>query len=564
MCRIFSANGKRQACLTSNMKSLAYSIRAAWEMSRHSRWRITISILAGLVRVVASLSFVWVCRLLVDIVTHHSNVPLNRAITLLAVTLVVLISSRVFSSWWESMTEVKTKNYLRRKYFEHVLNSTWNGTEAYHSADTVNRLEEDIRVVTDIMCLQFPNLVVTCCQLVAASVFTLTLAPQLLWIMVILMVIAIVGSRMYFTQLRKLTNAIRSKDSEAQQVFQDNLRSRILVLMLFGPSRVLGKLDNLQTDIENLTRKRLNFNAISRTFMGIGFMGGYAAAFLWGVLGISSGAVTYGMMTAMLQLVGQVQRPISEIGSTIPAFIRAITSVERLAELTDLTVEEQGEPIQVKGAPGIKMNKVSFSYPTSSEILTDFSFDFKPGKITTIVGPTGSGKSTMMKIIMGLLHPTKGEVVMYTEDGKETPISASTRCNFMYVPQGKTLLSGTVRENLLLADPTATDERLKEVLSIAEASFVMQLPNGLDTMCGEDGNGLSDGQCQRIAIARALLRPGGVLLLDEATSALDSKTENRLLENLCNTYKGNKTILFISHRETVAKFADALLEFESR
>lgn len=462
------------------------------------------------------------------------------------------------------MTEVKTKNYLRRKYFEHVLNSTWNGTEAYHSADTVNRLEEDIRVVTDIMCLQFPNLVVTCCQLVAASVFTLTLAPQLLWIMVILMVIAIVGSRMYFTQLRKLTNAIRSKDSEAQQVFQDNLRSRILVLMLFGPSRVLGKLDNLQTDIENLTRKRLNFNAISRTFMGIGFMGGYAAAFLWGVLGISSGAVTYGMMTAMLQLVGQVQRPISEIGSTIPAFIRAITSVERLAELTDLTVEEQGEPIQVKGAPGIKMNKVSFSYPTSSEILTDFSFDFKPGKITTIVGPTGSGKSTMMKIIMGLLHPTKGEVVMYTEDGKETPISASTRCNFMYVPQGKTLLSGTVRENLLLADPTATDERLKEVLSIAEASFVMQLPNGLDTMCGEDGNGLSDGQCQRIAIARALLRPGGVLLLDEATSALDSKTENRLLENLCNTYKGNKTILFISHRETVAKFADALLEFESR
>lgn len=546
------------------MKSLAYSIRAAWEMSRHSRWRITISILAGLVRVVASLSFVWVCRLLVDIVTNHSNVPLNRAVTLLAVTLVVLISSRVFSSWWESMTEVKTKNYLRRKYFEHVLNSTWNGTEAYHSADTVNRLEEDIRVVTDIMCLQFPNLVVTCCQLVAASVFTLTLAPQLLWIMVILMVIAIVGSRMYFTQLRKLTNAIRSKDSEAQQVFQDNLRSRILVLMLFGPSRVLGKLDNLQTDIENLTRKRLNFNAISRTFMGVGFMGGYAAAFLWGVLGISSGAVTYGMMTAMLQLVGQVQRPISEIGSTIPAFIRAITSVERLAELTDLTVEEQGEPIQVKGAPGIKMNKVSFSYPTSSEILTDFSFDFKPGKITTIVGPTGSGKSTMMKIIMGLLHPTKGEVVMYTEDGKETPISASTRCNFMYVPQGKTLLSGTVRENLLLADPTATDERLKEVLSIAEASFVMQLPKGLDTMCGEDGNGLSDGQCQRIAIARALLRPGGVLLLDEATSALDSKTENRLLENLCNTYKGNKTILFISHRETVAKFADALLEFESR
>ena len=181
------------------------------------------------------------------------------------------------------------------------------------------------------------------------------------------------------------------------------------------------------------------------------------------------------------------------------------------------------------------------------------------------MGATGAGKSTLLRIVMGLLKPSAGSAILSgTKDGKESQaeISAATRENFMYVPQGNTLLSGTIRDNLLLVDPQADDSLLKEVLQRAEASFVLDLPEGLDTKCGEDGSGLSEGQCQRIAIARALLKKGGVLLLDEATSALDSQTEHRLLENICNTYRGKKTIIFISHREAVAGFADNVLRFQ--
>ena len=436
----------------------------------------------------------------------------------------------------------------------------------FHSADTVNRLEEDIRVVTELLCVRIPDVFVTVCQLVAASIYAVLLAPGLIWMVIALMIVAIVGSRLFFRRLRRLTDNIRKKDSRVQQLFQDNLRLRDLVLMLFGPSKVMGRLDSEQKDIEVLTRKRLLLNVVARGFMGVGFMGGYAAAFFWGVFGIAAGTVTYGMMTAMLQLVGQVQRPISDIGRAIPAFIHAVTSIERLSELTDLQQEEQGDAIIFDNAPQITLSNISFSYPDSDEkVLNDFSWSFPSGSLTAIMGATGAGKSTLLRIVMGLLKPSAGSAILSgTKDGKESQaeISAATRENFMYVPQGNTLLSGTIRENLLLVDPQADDSLLKEVLQRAEASFVLDLPEGLDTKCGEDGSGLSEGQCQRIAIARALLKKGGVLLLDEATSALDSQTEHRLLENICNTYRGKKTIIFISHREAVAGFADNVLRFQ--
>ena len=271
------------------------------------------------------------------------------------------------------------------------------------------------------------------------------------------------------------------------------------------------------------------------------------------------------MMTAMLQLVGQVQRPISDIGRAIPAFIHAITSIERLSEITDLELEKRGELIMFKGAPSVRISNIGFHYPDSQEyILSDFSCDFSSGSLTAIMGATGAGKSTLLKIVMGLLRPTSGSAVISgnTSNGEESAeISASTRENFTYVPQGNTLLSGTIAENLRLVDSQATEEDMRKVLSIAEAGFVFDLPKGLDTACGEDGSGLSEGQCQRIAIARALLKKGGVLLLDEATSALDSQTEHRLLENICKNYRGEKTIIFISHREAVASFADNVIRF---
>jgi ABC-type multidrug transport system fused ATPase/permease subunit len=327
---------------------------------------------------------------------------------------------------------------------------------------------------------------------------------------------------------------------------------------------VIDRLDDLQKDVMDNTIRRLNYNAGARSFLRIGFMAGYAAAFLWGVFGIKSGAVTFGMMTAFLQLVGQVQRPIADISRHIPAFIHSLTSVERILELTDLPLEAAGEDIVFTDAPGIRLEDVSFAYTDVPEgvasqlVLEHFSYDFKPSSVTAVMGVTGAGKSTLTRLILALLHPSRGSIVLYSGD-RSVPVSPATRCNFRYVPQGNSLMSGTVRDNLLLANPSASEEEMKEALHLAVADFVFDLRDGLETVCSEKGSGLSEGQAQRIAIARALLHPGGVLILDEATSALDRDTEDELLRRLSQKISGGKTILWITHRESVTSIADAVL-----
>ena len=424
----------------------------------------------------------------------------------------------------------------------------------------MNRLEEDVRVVTELLCTRVPSVVVTVIQLIAASVYLMLMAPNLLWVLIILMVAAVVGSRMFFRKLRALTERIRGQEAEVQQLMQENLQKRIVVLTLIGAERVMTRLGLLQKDVQDQTDSRIRYNAVARGFMIFGFMGGYAAAFLWGVLGIKSGAVTFGMMTAFLQLVGQVQRPIAELAHQVPAFIHAATSVERLMDLQGLEQERGDAPVALSGAPGVRLSGVTFTYPERPEpVLTGFSHDFTPGSMTVIMGPTGAGKSTLSRLVLGLLQPAAGSVTLYAPEG-EFPAGPGLRGNFLYVPQGNSLFSGSIRDNLLLARADASEADLREALHTAVADFVYDLPEGLDTPCGETGSGLSEGQCQRIAIARALLREGGILILDEATSALDAGTEATLLDRLYTRYHGSRTLLFISHRDAISARADAVLQ----
>ena len=526
-------------------------------MSSPVRWRMVVSVAAGLVRIAASLGFVWASKHLVDIATGVSTAPLKSAIFLFVGILLVQLASIVFVNWWDGYNIVKSKNILRKELFGHVLRSRWDGRERFLSGDTVNRLGEDIRVTADLLTDKIPGFIVTLLQLLAASAYMLTLAPALLWVLLILMFCTVFCTKLFFRQLRQLMSAIRARESQLQQLMQESLQHRVLVFTLTTAERVLDRFGWLQADVEDNTRKRLNYNAVARGIMLFGFQAGHAAAFLWGVFGIISGTVTYGMMTAFLQLVGQVQRPVAALGSQVPAFIQAVTSIERLMELQDLEEEKAEEEILLKGAPEVLVSDVTYSYPDIERpVLNGFSCRFAPGSFTLISGPTGIGKSTLIRLILGLLKPAKGTV---TIDGY--PAGSAVRKNFMYVPQGNSLLSGTIRSNLLMAAPDAGEEDLKEALSLAEADFVFDLPEGLDTPCGEVGSsGLSEGQAQRIAVARALLHPGGVLILDESTSALDADTEERLLQNINKRYHGEKTILCISHREAVTRFTDAVVE----
>ena len=315
-------------------------------------------------------------------------------------------------------------------------------------------------------------------------------------------------------------------------------------------------LETLQNELYGNEVKRVRFTVFSRIFLALAFQAGHATAFLWGVWGISTGVVTYGMMTAFLQLVGQIQRPLAEMTNRIPSIIHATASIDRLDEIEALPTEYVEEPVFLDGPLGIRLADVDFSYP-EVQVLKDFSHDFIPGSRTAVVGPTGVGKTTLIRLLLSLLKPSKGSVSIYSS-ASSVLVSSSTRCNLVYVPQGNSLFSGTIRENLHIGDPDATDEQMIHALHTAAADFVFDLPSGLDTQCFEAGAGLSEGQAQRIAVARALLRPGSILLLDEFSSALDADTENLLMERLTASLPSH-TMIFITHREKIIDYCDSIL-----
>ena len=566
------------------MKSLGYCIRNLISFSRSARrWGLAY-ILLGIIRTLLSLTFVWVCKELVDIATGESQEPLGQWTAFMIACIVLQICCRIASSYCEQYGRINIQNNLRARLFYSLISSRWSGRERFGTGDAVNRLEEDIRVVSELVSSHIPAVVVTFAQLAAASTFLLFISPNLLWALVGLMIAGIIASRLSFRKLRSLSTAIRTKDGEIQQHIQEHLQNRVVALTIIGIEHVMATLNTLHNALRTNTIKRLNFHSLNSALLSVSFMGGYAAAFLWGVYGIKSGAVTFGMMTAFLQLVSQIQMPLSELARKIPAFIHALSSIERLAELENLDPEENAPLCRLEAPAGILFKDVTFSYPDSHSgvLFNSFSHNFLPGTMTVVAGATGIGKSTLVRLMLGLLKPQSGSILIYgsssnshcasnLHDAANLHNTASqqsaanshcaskaTRCNFKYVPQGNTLLSGTILDNLLMADPKADRERIDAALHIAAADFVHSLPEGLQTICGESGSGLSEGQCQRIAIARALLQSGSVLLMDESTSSLDPATESLVLQNLRTL--SNHTIIFISHREAVMKSADSLLE----
>ena len=542
------------------MKSLGYCIRNLISFSRSARrWGLAY-ILLGIIRTLLSLTFVWVCKELVDIATGESQEPLGQWTAFMIACIVLQICCRIASSYCEQYGRINIQNNLRARLFYSLISSRWSGRERFGTGDAVNRLEEDIRVVSELVSSHIPAVVVTFAQLAAASTFLLFISPNLLWALVGLMIAGIIASRLSFRKLRSLSTAIRTKDGEIQQHIQEHLQNRVVALTIIGIERVMATLNTLHSALRYNTIKSLNFHSLNSALLSVSFMGGYAAAFLWGVYGIKSGAVTFGMMTAFLQLVSQIQMPLSELARKIPAFIHALSSIERLAELENLDPEENAPLCRLEAPAGILFKDVTFSYPDSHSgvLFNSFSHNFLPGTMTVVTGATGIGKSTLVRLMLGLLKPQSGSILIYGSSSNSHCASKATRCNFKYVPQGNTLLSGTILDNLLMADPKADRERIDAALHIAAADFVHSLPEGLQTICGESGSGLSEGQCQRIAIARALLQSGSVLLMDESTSSLDPATESLVLQNLRTL--SNHTIIFISHREAVMKSADSLLE----
>ena len=534
------------------------SIMWIWRASSGVRWRVVFNSLFGILHVAASLTFVVICKRMIDIVTTGDSGSLNVFIGIMAGCMLMQILLSALEQRVSSYSDVVLKNNLRHSLFTKLMEGKWNGKENFHSGDTLNRVMEDVRVVTEAITKSVPSIISACIQFCAAFIFLFTMAPGLAWTIPCILIAVLVISKRYLVRMRKLTMDIRNTEGKMQSLMQESLQHRLVINTLERTQYVSETLAGQQEDLRDQTMDKTGYNIFARILIQIGFSTGYAAAFLWGVLGIKNGAVTFGMMTAFLQLVGQLQRPIMNISRQVSPMVNSLTSAERLHEIESQPMEEQGEPEHLGNPVGIRFDNVSYSYPGSAKpVLEGFSHDFIPGTTTALVGETGAGKSTMMRLMLGLLLPDKGSVSMY-DSGTSVHVTARVRCNIVYVPQGNTLMSGTIRENLLLGDPDATEQQMKDALYLAAADFVSNLPEGLNTICGEKGAGLSEGQAQRIAIARSLLRKGGLVLLDEPTSALDAETEVKLLERLTSKLNG-RTMIIVTHREATAALCDDII-----
>ncbi len=537
-------------------------LRWIWRGMEGIRWNTLIRVVAGIVQVGLGLLMVWLCRRFID-VTIHTGTP--REVSLMILWLVLTVMGGVILRqlyYYMSITALtRQTNSIRLTAFNRLFDRQLYADRDLHSGDVSSRLSKDIDMVGEATTSLLPRAFVTIVQLVGAFLLMHSMDRRLAWALLVLTPLAILFGKVIARPLRKMTLEIRDKESHIQMQVQEGVEHNAVLRSLGSEQWVSDRLDETQDALMGWVKKRARFTVVTRTVLASCFGLGYLLAFVWGGLQLRAGAITFGVMTSFLQLVSQIQNPILTLLNMVPQLIHATASIDRLDEIlqqepeksTDTALDPAKDRIV-----GVRVEDVSFCYATGDyPIFSHFTHDFRPGSKTALMGPTGVGKTTLFRLMLALIKPDAGHLTIYDETG-ETPVSPDTRSAFVFVPQGNTLLSGSVRFNLLLARPTATDEELREVLHTAAADFVFNLPDGLDTELGERGIGLSEGQAQRIAIARGLLRPGSILLLDEISASLDEATERELYTRLFAACP-DRTMLFITHRPTVSELCSETL-----
>lgn len=541
------------------MKYLAW----LWRNTSGIRGNIAARVLVGVVRVVLGLYVVWLSKLFIDetIRTGSDADVIRMAVLLLAAVLGGVILRQIYSYMTTSAT-IRKENEVRLRMFGYLFRRNLFGEKVLLSGDVTSRMSKDVEQVCGVTAESIPQVIVTCCQFVGAFLMLRFFDVRLAWALILMTVAFAFFGKLIARKLRNMTSEIRKKESEIQMHVQETVEHNAVLRSLSSEKWMRSELGSKQGDLKSRVLHRARFTVTARLFIGSAFSLGYMLAFVWGGIGLRNGVITFGVMTSFLQLVMQVQQPILNLLTEAPRIIHATASIDRLEELADVensaensvensagtTADAFADVAAASNASGVSVKDLTFRYADSEhDVLNHFSYDFKPGSRTAVMGETGSGKTTLFRLMLGLVKPTSGSV---SENLNKN--------DFVFVPQGNTLLSGSVRFNLQVAKPDASDEELKKVLHTACADFVNELPNGVDSVLGERGCGLSEGQAQRIAVARGLLRPGNILLLDEISASLDEQTEHELFRRIFEAYP-QKTMIFITHRKAVCELCDDVI-----
>ena len=529
---------------------------------RGIRLNILVRIMAGLLQTGLALCVVWLSKRLIDDVAMRGTMSeMAVQALLIAAAVVAGVSIRQLNQYLANKAFIKKVAELRLAIFSQLFNRRLFEANDIHSGDVTSRMAKDIDAVSETLAVQLPQVVVMTIQLVGAFLLMRWFDSRLAWALILITPLAIIIGKYISHRLKRITLSIREDESRIMARIQESVELNVVLRALQGERWMQDRVEELQDRQTANYIRRSRFMVFSRFALGCTFGLGYMLAFVWGAYGLRTGAITFGVMTSFLQLVGQIQQPILSLLGAFPSIIYSTASIDRLKEMEHGEEKQScdGEDITTRTLLGIRMDNVTFRYAKGDrEVMSNFSHDFRPGTKTAILGTTGAGKTTLFRLILNFIQSDSGEVTFYG-NGFTHAADKSMRKNVVFVPQGNTLISGTIRNNLLMAKPDASDEELHTALHTSCADFVFDLPQGIDTVLSEHGGGLSEGQAQRIAIARGLLRPGAVFLLDEISSALDEDTERELFSRLFAA-RPSTTILLITHRKKVASLCDERLE----
>lgn len=520
-------------------------------LSRGKRAGLIAIILGNAVFAASGTAFALFCREIIDSAISGERGGIITYALFLGAIVALQLFLRLFCNSLSERIRAKTEMELRGDVLGALLSSELSELKKYHSGELLNRMFSDIRICADGLVGIVPSAVNMFTQLICAAAVMIILEPLFSLAFILAGAVIFAVMRLMRSRLKSLHKTVQEKEGTVRAFLQETLENPAVIKVFGAEERVKSRNNANQLEHFQVRMKRRNYSIIANAGFSLIFQAGYVLALVFGAFGIFSGGMTYGTLTAILQLVNQIQTPFAGLSGLLPQYYSAIASAERVMEMFSMAGEKKAEKtLSYAEFKELNVSGLSFSYG-SGEVIERADFSLKKGSITALTGVSGGGKSTLFMLLLGAYKPTAGEIV-FNSDNRAYSAGLESRNCIAYVPQGNCLFSGTVRENVSFFAENPNDERIMAALKIACAEdFITDLRGGLDAVIGENGAGLSEGQAQRLAVARAIYSGAGVLLLDEATSALDEETESRLLRNISEM--ADKTVLIVTHRPAALK-----------
>lgn len=535
--------------------ALTYQLKWSWAFSKPYREALLLYFLAEMAALALSLLFIYHSKHAIDYAIDGDTTNMKHSLWLAIWSVVGSQAASLYASWVNERMRSRMLMRLQQDVVDVQMRATWALVKNWHTGDVMVRVNNDCQEVVQVIGKIGVDAILTVFRLLSAFGFLWVMDPMLA-IVILCISPLVVFSKLYFRRLKKMNRELKKAESKLGNVVQENMRFRLMIRALGLLRNRREKVTKSQEAIYAMKMRVLNFSTMSKGILRFTVNTGFLLTFIWGVFRLHAGEITFGTMSAFLQLVGRIQGPVLTLMGFVPTFIRFRSALERVDEMLQSEKEEEVEAEYLPDIRQICLRGVGFRYE-DKRVFSQFDADFVRGQPTAVVGASGKGKTTLIRLLLCLLNPNVG-TLQIRADGRELTLSRAHRRNFAYVPQGDKLFSGTIRENLQVNERPISERRIQEVLVTACATFVYDLPAGLDTHVGESGYGLSEGQAQRIAVARSLLRDCSVWLFDEVTSALDPATAVELTARLLEAGK-DRVLVFVTHDPMLMERCDQVV-----